>query len=152
MCVGRTLFDTLPCNKDVLLSGSFHFLAIFQPPKAYFHIYQFGEYVYFQSSLLLIDLLFSSHPRDQRSHIKWLRFCYNDFWWQADAHWCIPVMDGWWSSFILFVSCCQTWGNNTLQQYLLKSLPVGLKITVHAFLLHWYKCCTFSGLLGNPQL
>ena len=31
----------------------------------------------------------------------------------------------WCSSCILFVSCCRTWGNNTLQQYLLKSFAFG---------------------------
>ena len=31
----------------------------------------------------------------------------------------------WWSSFIFFVSCCRIWGNNTLQQCLLKSFAFG---------------------------
>ena len=38
------------------------------------------------------------------------------------------VMACWYSCSILFVSCCRTWGNNTLQQCLLKSFAFGCSL------------------------
>ena len=51
----------------------------------------------------------------------------------------------------LSLSCCQTWGNNTLQQCLLKSLSltVDLKITSHTPLPHWCKYHIFANPLAN---
>ena len=53
----------------------------------------------------------------------------------------------------LLLSCCRTWWNNTLQQCLLKSLPlvVDLKITAHTSLPHWCKYRIFVSLLPNLQ-
>ena len=40
----------------------------------------------------------------------------------------ILMMTCWWSSCILFLSCCRTWGNNTLQECLLKSFHFGCRL------------------------
>ena len=60
------------------------------------------------------------------------------------------VMACWYSCSILFVSCCRTWGNNTLQQCLLKSFVFGCWLEnnssyIHSSLMYRSSFCEFLG-------
>lgn len=135
------------------LPGPFHFLVFFQTHKAHWHIYQFGEHYYFQSSRLLFPLHFLSHPGDVRFHIKWLGFCYHGLWWQVDA---LFVWQWWFGKntlqkchlefFVLMVVSL------TKKQFIHPFFIIVNVIAVHTSLLSWCKCLTFASLLTNPQV
>ena len=63
----------------------------------------------------------------------------------------ILMMACWWSSCILFLSCCRTWGNNTLQECLLKSFHFCCRLENNRSYIPPPWCCRpFLSLLANP--